>query len=82
MHSRYKLRSYPGQAVVFLANDSFFKLTPDRDPRRYYERLALEGTHYIEAEGDHHGMLHQPGVPDLAAKLSACLVQTTSPAFA
>ncbi|HWZ94477.1 MAG TPA: SDR family NAD(P)-dependent oxidoreductase [Opitutaceae bacterium] len=82
MHSRYQLRPYPGQAVVFLANDSFFKLTPDRDPRRYYERLALEGTLYIEAEGDHHGMLHQPGVPGLAAELRACLARAATPAFA
>jgi acyl-CoA synthetase (AMP-forming)/AMP-acid ligase II/thioesterase domain-containing protein/NAD(P)-dependent dehydrogenase (short-subunit alcohol dehydrogenase family)/acyl carrier protein len=82
MHRRYQLRPYPGRAVVFLADDSFFKLIPDRDPRRYYEQLASEGTHYIEIEGDHHGILHQPGVPGLAAELRACLAQATAPVFA
>lgn len=76
MHSRYQLRAYPGRAVVFLATDSFFKLAPERDPRRYYERLAQEGTHYIEVEGDHHSMLHEPGVTGLAAGLRTCLAQT------
>ncbi|HTQ30931.1 MAG TPA: alpha/beta fold hydrolase, partial [Opitutaceae bacterium] len=82
MHRRYQLRPYPGRAVIFLASDSFFKLTPDRDPRRYYERLALEGVHYIEVAGDHHAMLHQPAVPGLAVALRACLAQTAAPAFA
>jgi len=82
MHSRYQLRPYPGRAVVFLANDSFFKPVPDRDPRRYYERVALEGIHYIEVKGDHHSMLHQPSVPGLAAELRVCLAQATAPAFA
>ncbi len=80
MHRRYQLRPYPGRAVVFLADDSFFKLIPERDPRRYYERLASEGTHYIEVEGDHHSILHQPGVPGLAAGLRTCLAQAMTPA--
>jgi thioesterase domain-containing protein/NAD(P)-dependent dehydrogenase (short-subunit alcohol dehydrogenase family) len=81
MHRRYELRSYPGQAVVFLADDSFLKLVPERDPRRYYERLAAEGIHYIEVEGDHHSMLHQPGVPGLAAGLRASLERAATSAL-
>ncbi|MGA3007066.1 MAG: SDR family NAD(P)-dependent oxidoreductase [Opitutaceae bacterium] len=80
MHRRYRLRPYPGRIVVFLADDSFFKMRPDRDPRRYYEHLAAEGAHYIEVAGDHHSMLHTPGVPGLAAGLRSCL--TPAPAFA
>ncbi len=80
MHSRYQLRAYPGRAVVFLATDSFFRLNPERDPRRYYERLAQGGTHYIEVEGDHHSMLHEPGVTALAAGLRACLAPAAAPA--
>jgi thioesterase domain-containing protein len=82
MHRRYQLRSYPGPVVVFLAKDSFFNLIPERDPRRYYERLAPEGIQYIEVEGDHHSMLHQPGVPGLAAGLRASLERAAAPAFA
>ena len=81
MHRRYQIRSYSGSVVVFLANDSFLKLIPKRDPRLYYERFATEGIHYIEVEGDHHSMLHQPGVPGLAAGLRASLERAASPAF-
>jgi thioesterase domain-containing protein len=82
MHRRYQLRSYSGPVLVFLANDSFLKLIPERDPRLYYERLAAEGVHYIEVEGDHHSMLHQPGVPGLATGLRASLERAAAPAFA
>ncbi|HZP61113.1 MAG TPA: SDR family NAD(P)-dependent oxidoreductase, partial [Opitutaceae bacterium] len=79
MHRRYQLRPYPGRVVIFLALDSFFKLTPDRDPRRYYERLAQAGVQYVEVEGDHHAMLHHPA---LAAELRSCLARATAPALA
>jgi thioesterase domain-containing protein len=71
MHSRYRLSAQPLRALVFLANDSFFRLAPDRDPRRYYERLAEGGVEYVEVDGDHHGILHEPGVSGLAVGLGS-----------
>jgi thioesterase domain-containing protein len=73
MHRRYQLGTYPGEVVIFLAEDSFFKLTPERDPRRYYERIARQGARYLDVGGDHHSMLHHPAVPGLAVKLDSCL---------
>lgn len=73
MHQRYRLGPYPGPLVVFLAEDSFRSISPERDPRRYYERLAGGGTRYITVSGDHDTMLHYPGVEGLARDLQACL---------
>ncbi|HTB81379.1 MAG TPA: SDR family NAD(P)-dependent oxidoreductase [Opitutaceae bacterium] len=78
MHRRYQLGSYPGEVVIFLAEDSFFKLTPERDPRRYYEKIAKQGARYLDVGGDHHSMLHHPAVPGLAAKLDGCLQSARS----
>jgi len=73
MHERYAMPQYPGSVVVFLADDSFLQLSPERDPRLYYERLALEGTRYVTARGDHHTMLHPPAVAGLAGDLRGFL---------
>jgi thioesterase domain-containing protein len=75
MHSRYQLKPYPGSVVVFMADDSFFKLTPAKDPRRYYEQLAAGGTRYIDVPGDHHQILHEIGAARLADGLRECLQQ-------
>jgi acyl-CoA synthetase (AMP-forming)/AMP-acid ligase II/thioesterase domain-containing protein/NADP-dependent 3-hydroxy acid dehydrogenase YdfG/acyl carrier protein len=69
MHARYTLKTYDLPVVVFLAQDSFFKLAPERDPRRHFEKLCPRGVRYQEAEGDHHAILHPPGVAQVAAGL-------------
>ena len=71
MHARYTLKSYDLPVVVFLARDSFFRVAPERDPRRHYEKLCPRGVRYHEAEGDHHAILHPPGVAQVAAGLRA-----------
>lgn len=70
MHRRYQLGPYRGNVSVALAMDSFFKLSPDRDPRRYYEKITHGTVDYFEVRGDHHGILHAPGVHELAAGLN------------
>jgi thioesterase domain-containing protein/acyl carrier protein len=69
MHARYTLKTYDLPVVVFLAQDSFFKLAPERDPRRHFEKICPRGVRYQEAEGDHHAILHPPGVAQVAAGL-------------
>jgi thioesterase domain-containing protein len=73
MHDRYKLASFRGEVLVFMAEDSFFKVAPSRDPRRYYEGLATGGARYLDVQGDHHSMLHAPGVAGMASELRAAL---------
>jgi thioesterase domain-containing protein/acyl carrier protein len=77
MHSRYQLKPYPGEVVVFMAEDSFLKLAPATDPRRYYERLAAGGTRYLDVPGDHHQILHEIGAARLAAGLREHLSQNS-----
>lgn len=76
MHERYRLESFAGPVAVFLARDSFFNVSPKTDPRRYYERLTPNPPSYFSAEGDHHGILHPPGVDELARHLRTALTQT------
>jgi len=73
MHQRYQLRPYTGTVIVALAEDSFFKRAPERDPRRYYEKITQGAVDYFDVPGDHHGILHPPGVRNLAAELNARL---------
>ncbi len=73
MHDRYKLGAFDGAVLVFMADDSFFKVAPARDPRRYYEGLASGGARYLDVQGDHHSMLHDPGVAGMASGLRAAL---------
>ncbi len=70
MHAAYTIGAYPGRIVVFLADDSFFNVSPARDPRRHYESLAA-GAQYLPVAGDHDSMLRAPGVMQLAPALQA-----------
>jgi hypothetical protein len=69
MHQRYRLEPYSGAVVIVLAEESFRRLRPERDPRRYYERLAQGGTQYLSAGGDHDAMLHRPHVAAWSRRL-------------
>jgi hypothetical protein len=69
MYEGYQPPPFAGHAMIFLAAKSFFDLVPDRDPRRYFERVAEGGVTYIRVAGDHDSMLRRPGAVTLAASL-------------
>ena len=75
IHSRYELGSFSGPVTIFLADDSFFALAPERDPRRYYEKIAEDGVEYIHIPGNHHSILHGQDVVHLAEQLRSCLAE-------
>jgi thioesterase domain-containing protein len=72
MHTNYRIEAYPGDVTIFMADDSFLNIAPERDPRRYYERFAAH-TRYISVSGDHDSMIQSPAVATLAPRLRACL---------
>ena len=70
MHQHYQLKAYAGRVVVYLADDSFFSIIPNRDPRHYYERLASGGVTYKAITGDHDTILRGAGALAIAQSLS------------
>jgi thioesterase domain-containing protein len=72
MHAGYTIPTWPGGIVVFMADDSFLNISPARDPRRHYERMAA-GVSYVPVPGNHDSMLHAPDVAQLAPRLRASL---------
>ncbi|HEU5078475.1 MAG TPA: alpha/beta fold hydrolase [Opitutaceae bacterium] len=81
MHSRYQLGNYSGAVVVALARDSFYRIAPKRDPRRHYETLLDRPVDYFEVEGDHHSMLHFPGIGELAENVRRRLAVSSNHAI-
>lgn len=75
IHSRYRLASFDGRVLIFMAEDSSFAFTAERDPRRYYEKLAEGGVDYLFVPGNHHSILHGQEVIQLAALLRTCLAE-------
>jgi len=69
MHRRYVLKPYPGRLTLVFASDSFLHRDPARDPRRSWERLALDGADILNVAGDHETLLHPPFVDDLGRQL-------------
>ncbi len=79
MHRRYVLKPYPGRLTLVFASDSFLNRDPARDPRRSWERLALDGADILTVAGDHESLLHPPFVDDLGRQLGLRL-QSEQPA--
>ncbi len=69
MHQRYRIEHYPGDVMIFMAEDSHFKLFGDKDPRRYHEQFADGGARYTPVPGDHDTMLRGEGAAILADSL-------------
>jgi thioesterase domain-containing protein len=53
-------------------------MNPQRDPRRAWGRLG-NAVEYIEVDGDHHTMLHDPAVKVLANNLRAYISRAKAP---
>ena len=73
LHEGYTLQPYSGRAVLFLATDSRHEFDGDADSRLILGRLAQGGTDIHVVDGNHHTMLQEPQVRDLAGKLGRCL---------
>jgi acyl-CoA synthetase (AMP-forming)/AMP-acid ligase II/thioesterase domain-containing protein/NAD(P)-dependent dehydrogenase (short-subunit alcohol dehydrogenase family)/acyl carrier protein len=69
LHDGYVLQAYAGRADLFLATDSRHEFEGDADSRLVLARLARGGTNTHMVEGNHHTMLQEPQVRDLAEKL-------------
>ncbi|HTQ31720.1 MAG TPA: SDR family NAD(P)-dependent oxidoreductase, partial [Opitutaceae bacterium] len=79
LHEGYTLQPYAGRADLFLAADSRHEFEGAGDSRLILGRLARGGsaTHWIE--GNHHTMLQEPQVRELAEKLGRCLQPESAP---
>ncbi|HZP59686.1 MAG TPA: SDR family NAD(P)-dependent oxidoreductase, partial [Opitutaceae bacterium] len=80
LHEGYALRPYAGRVDLFLATDSRHEFEGSGDSRLVLGRLAEGGseTHWIE--GNHHTMLQEPQVRELAEKLVRLLQSKSSSA--
>ncbi|HTB81378.1 MAG TPA: SDR family NAD(P)-dependent oxidoreductase [Opitutaceae bacterium] len=78
LHEGYKLQPYPGRATLFLAADSRHEFYGEKDVRLILGRLAQGGTEIQRVAGNHHTMLQDPRVRDLAEKLKHSLLQSAA----
>jgi acyl-CoA synthetase (AMP-forming)/AMP-acid ligase II/thioesterase domain-containing protein/NAD(P)-dependent dehydrogenase (short-subunit alcohol dehydrogenase family) len=73
MHEGYALQPYAGKVSLYLAADSRHDFDGPRDVRLVLGKLAQGGAQVHRVGGNHHTMLQEPDVADLAQKLSADL---------
>jgi aspartate racemase len=66
---------YPGKMIVFRAMERDQFEAHDTDPKFGWGDLAVEGVEVHDVPGDHIGILKEPHVQVMAAKLRACLEQ-------
>ncbi len=67
---RYVIRPYPGRITLIRPSDAPFAVPTPRD--RGWGRLAADvEVHFVP--GQHHSMVHEPHVQDLARALESCL---------
>ena len=62
-----------GVIVVILANNTYHRLSPRRDPRLAWHRLASKGIQIIEMSGDHVTCCRSPHVVVLASIINRIL---------
>ncbi|MGA3007068.1 MAG: SDR family NAD(P)-dependent oxidoreductase [Opitutaceae bacterium] len=79
LHEGYALQPYPGRADLFLAADSRHEFDGDADSRLVLGKLAQGGVNTHVIEGNHHTMLQEPYVRDLADKLGRRLLPPQTP---
>lgn len=72
---RYVLRPYGGKITLFRASE--MSLRSFEDLYSIWEGLAGEGVDVQKITGNHKGILVQPQVTQLAAKLKACIDKNT-----
>jgi amino acid adenylation domain-containing protein len=69
--NQYTPQQYPGKVTLFLAEDGV--AADAEDPTIGWENLARAGVEIHWLPGDHHTMVAQPHVQQLAAQLQSCL---------
>ncbi len=69
--NQYTPQPYPGKVTLFLAEDGV--AADAEDPTIGWENLARAGVEIHWLPGDHHTMVAQPHVQQLAAQLQFCL---------
>jgi thioesterase domain-containing protein/acyl carrier protein len=73
MYDNYEFCIYPSEITVFLAEDSFYKLFNDKDPRRIWSLHSRKPVVYIDTKGNHDSIINGQEVKYLAEKLALIL---------
>ncbi len=74
--NQYTPQQYPGKVTLFLAEDGV--AADAEDPTIGWENLARAGVEIHWLPGDHHTMVAQPHVQQLAAQLQSCLDRSST----
>ena len=69
--SEYVPSVYEGDAVLFRAQEQ--EIQSDYDPVLWWHEVLRGRVDVIDVPGDHHAIIREPGVYDLARKLRECL---------
>jgi thioesterase domain-containing protein len=73
IHERYHALPFSGQAILFLAKDTLWRVSPEKDPRLLWNNLTGEELEIHELPGDHTSVIREPNVREMAQHLEAYL---------
>jgi thioesterase domain-containing protein len=77
IHARYHALPFGGEARVFLAGDTLWRVLPSKDPRLDWGKFVGGKMETYETPGDHTAVIHEPNVKVLAKYLGEFLQQVS-----
>jgi len=78
VHARYQISPFGGQARMFLAQDTIWRVRPEKDPRLSWSNVVGGKLETYETPGNHASLIREPNVRALAQRLSLCLEKAGS----
>lgn len=75
---KYVPQPYPGKITIFAASDRSEEGSQKLPPDLGWKDIAEQGIEIFQIPGDHLGMLKEPHVQVLAARLKSCIAKTRS----